>query len=92
MLINSSKNWKKYMNIDDEMLLNELLMKAARNRGAYRNSDDVKIAQLWCSMIEMKKEINTIDERLKRIENLLGSILQRNKEDEDRLLKTLRNF
>ena len=92
MMINATKNWKKFLNLDDEMILNELLMKAARNRGAYRNSDDVKISQLWCSMIEMKKEMSAMDDRLRRIESMLGGIIQKNKEDEDRLLKTLRNF
>lgn len=91
-MINATKNWKKLLNLDDELLLNEILMKAASHRGAYRNADDIKIAQLWCGMIETKKHLNQLDTRLRRIEKLLGSIIEKNKEDEDRLLKTLRNF
>jgi hypothetical protein len=92
MMINATKNWKKLLNLEDEMLLNEILMRAASHRGAYRNSDDVKIAQLWCSMIESKKQMNQIDERLRRIEHMLSGLIQRNREEEDKLLKTLRNF
>lgn len=92
MLFNATKNWKKFLSVEDEMLLNELLLKGARNRGAYKNADDVKIAQLWCAMVETKKHINSVDERLRRIEYMLGGIISRSREEEDKLLKTLRNF
>lgn len=92
MLINATKNWKKYLSIDDEIILNDILMRTAKHRGAYRNADDIKIAQLWAAMIENKKQMNALDERLKRIERLLGGLLERGREEEEKLLKSLRNF
>jgi hypothetical protein len=92
MLINATKNWKKYLSIDDEIILNDLLTRAAKHRGAYRNADEIKVAQLWSALIENKKQMNALDERMKRIERLLGGLLERGREEEDRLLKSLRNF
>lgn len=92
MLFNATKNWKKLLAIEDEMLLNDLLLRGAKHRGAYKNADDVKIAQIWCALVETKKQINSMDERLRRIEYLLGGIIKRSHEDEEKLLKSLRNF
>ncbi|MEM7826683.1 MAG: hypothetical protein QXQ40_00465 [Candidatus Aenigmatarchaeota archaeon] len=92
MLFKTTKNWKKYLNVDDEIILNDILKKTAKHRGAYKNSDEIKIAQLWCSLIEAEKKINTLDARLKRLEYILGGIIKRAEEDKDALLKSLRGF
>ncbi len=92
MIFNATKNWKKFLSSEDEMFLNEILLKTARHRGAYKNADEVKIAQLWCSFVETRKQISAIDDRLRRIEYLLGGIIKRSREQEDKLLDSLRNF
>jgi hypothetical protein len=92
MIFNATKNWKKFLSSEDEMFLNEILLKTARHRGAYKNADEVKIAQLWCSFVETRKHISAIDDRLRRIEYLLGGIIKRSREQEDKLLDSLRNF
>jgi len=91
-MFNATKNWKKLLAIEDEMALNELLLKTSSHRGAYKNADDVKIAQLWCALVENRKQMSSIDERLKRIEYILGGIIKRSHEDDDKLLKSLKNF
>jgi len=92
MIFNATKNWKRFLSVDNEIVLNEILEATAKHRGAYKNADDVKIAQLWCGMIETGKKIDAIDTRLKRIEFILGGLFRRNEEDKDMLLKSLRKF
>ena len=92
MIRNATKNWKKFLGVDDEAMLNDIIANTAKHRGAYKNADDVKIAQLWCSLIEAQKQMNKMDQRLKRIEYILGGLIKRSDDDRERLLKSLRNF
>ena len=92
MLFKATKNWKELLSIDDEEVLNELLKKAAKHRGAYKNADDVKIAQLWCASLELKKENVALNKRLKRIEYLLEGLFERNRKDERALLESLKQL
>ncbi len=92
MLFNTTKDWKKYLNPKDEDVLNELLEKTEMYRGAYKNADDIKIAKLWSALIELQKEINSLNNRMKRIEFIIGGMLNRAEEERRKLLKSLEQF
>lgn len=92
MLLKTNKNWKKYLNIDDEALLNKIIEDVAKYRSAYKTAEDVKIAQLWCALLDMEKKIQRIDKRMKRIEIIFDAIAQRMEEEKSSLIKTLREF
>lgn len=92
MLLKTNKNWKKYLNVDDEALLNKIIEDVAKYRSAYKNAEDVKIAQLWCALLEMEKKIQKLDARMKRIEFIFDAIAQRMEEERSSLIKTLRGF
>jgi len=88
MLVNK-KNWKTYLNLDDEGVLNDILKLAAKHRGAYKNASDVGTAQLWCALIELEKQIRNLDARLARIERILEGIVTRASAEKEELIKAL---
>lgn len=92
MLLKTNKNWKKYLNIDDEALLNKIIEEVAKYRSAYKNAEEVKIAQLWCALLDMEKKLQKLDARMKRIEAIFDAIAQRVEEEKSSLIKTLRGF
>ncbi|MBI2583465.1 MAG: hypothetical protein HYW25_02260 [Candidatus Aenigmarchaeota archaeon] len=77
MLTKTEKNWKGFLKPEDEARLNAYLENVAQHRGAYFNADEVKIAQLWCALLESEKRSDRIEERLKRMEFLLEGFLSR---------------
>lgn len=92
MLLKTNKNWKKYLNIDDEASLNKMIEEVAKYRSAYKTAEDVKIAQLWCALLDIDKKIQKLDARMKRIEFIFDAISQRMEEERNSLIKTLRGF
>jgi hypothetical protein len=77
MIFRIEDNWKKELSNMDEAALNELLHKTASHRNAYSTAEEVKIAQLWCALLETRKERDDLDARLKRLEFLLDGFLIR---------------
>lgn len=53
-------DWKDYLSRDSQAVLAELLDSARDHKGAYMQADDVKVAQLWAALIEMKKEMDAM--------------------------------
>ncbi|MBI4018351.1 MAG: hypothetical protein HY368_01975 [Candidatus Aenigmarchaeota archaeon] len=95
MLIRESKDWKQFLDAADEGKLNRLLKDVARHRPAYKNADDVKVAQLWSALLELKKENERLNSKLGEIEGIFEAIynrVKRNREEKEELLKTLEKF
>lgn len=59
---NEETDWKDYLSRDAQQVLAELLESARDHKGAYMQADDVKVAQLWVALIEMKKEMDQLKE------------------------------
>ena len=88
-------DWKQFLSIQDEEKLNEFLKKIAKYRGAYKNADDVKSAQLWCAVLELKKETLILQKRIDKIQYLLEGMFERVKiqeEDNKKLIESLERF
>ncbi len=95
MFFNAKKDWKQYMSTEDEERLNEILRKTAKHRGSYRNADDVKIAQLWCTILELRKENLILQSKMKRIDDVFDAMFEKvKKQDAEReaLAKSLDRF
>ena len=89
------KDWKQFLSIEDENKLNDILKKISKYRGAYRNAPDIKFAQIWCAILELRKDSLLLQQRLERIEYLLGGMFDRIKKEEaekDKLLESLKSF
>ncbi len=94
MLFNQ-KDWKENLPEEDEKKLNELLKSVAKYRQAYSAASDIKSAQLWCAVLELKKESTGMEKRIARIEELLENILSLAKlkyEEKKRLEDSLETF
>ncbi|MBI5332685.1 MAG: hypothetical protein HZB65_03870 [Candidatus Aenigmarchaeota archaeon] len=77
MLLRTENNWKKKLSPEDESRLNEMLERTGVHRPAYSVAEDIKIAQLWCALIEMRKENTHLKERLSRLEYLMDGFVSR---------------
>ncbi len=92
MLFKADDNWKKYLGIEDEEHLNNILMKASRHKGAYKNSDDIKMAQMWCALLEMRKENIILQKRLTRMEEIFDSIFEKSRKHEREKLELVESL
>jgi len=75
MIFKDSEDWKDFLSEDSREALADIFRATRRHKGAYMNADDVKVAQLWCAMIELRKEFNRMSELLKRIEGPFKAIV-----------------
>lgn len=95
MLFRVEKDWKQLLVPEDEERLNEILRNIAKHRGAYRNASDVRSAQLWCVVLELRKEIAFLHRRLKKIEYLFEGMIERvmkREEEKVSLIESLDKF
>ncbi|MFH0837339.1 MAG: hypothetical protein V1870_04375 [Candidatus Aenigmatarchaeota archaeon] len=77
MLLRTEHNWKKKLALEDENRLNEMLERTGVHRPAYSVAEEIKTAQLWCALIEIKKENLHLKERLSRLEYLMDGFVSR---------------
>jgi len=95
MLFNGTKDWKQYLSLEDEERMNELLRKISKYRGAYKNASDIKIAQLWCALLETRKENKVLLKKIQRTERFFSAMFEiqrKNEEEERELLASLEKF
>ncbi len=89
------KDWKEFLAPEDEELLNDLLKRVAKYRGAYKNAEDPRIAQLWGSDTELFKAVISLQKRISFIEDIIEATIRR-MEERDRkkleLVKSLEKF
>jgi len=89
------KDWKQFLSIDDENKLNDILRKIAKYRGAYRNAPDIKAAQVWCTILELRKENLLLQQRVENLEDIIGGMFERVKKKEaekEKLIESLKKF
>ncbi len=77
------KEWKILLGEEDEKKLNDLIKNVAKYRDAYSKSDNIKISQLWCALLEMKKEQEQLEARLARLEDIFRLAGQRMRETQE---------
>ena len=95
MLFKSTKDWKQYLSPEDEEKLNAIIRRVAKYRGSYKNSDEVKIAQLWSAILELYKQNLILQKRLDEVTEIFDSMTERLKkkcEDKKELIESLERF
>lgn len=95
MFLRVSDDWKQLLSPEDEAKLNEILKRVAKHRGAYKNAHDVKNAQLWAAILELRKENQALLNRIKKTEFIMDGIKERVKKQEaaeHELLESLEKF
>ena len=65
---NEIKDWKELLTESDQEILAQLLDSTKNHKCAFMHGEDVKVAQLWCALVEMKKEMNRLGELVTKVE------------------------
>ena len=76
MLFGEEKDWKEFMCEDGQVELAELIEKAKKHRCAYMKADDVKVAQVWCALTEVSKDLKKMNEKLKKMEVAVRAVAE----------------
>jgi hypothetical protein len=95
MLFKVVDDWKQNLHPEDEVRLNEILRNVTKHRAAYRTSKDVKTAQLWCALLELKKENKALYNKLARIEYIFEGMTERllkQRTEDKSILEALEKF
>jgi hypothetical protein len=95
MLFKVSDDWKQLLSAEDEARMNDLLKRISKYRPAYRNAQDIKNAQLWTALLELRKENQALLNRIKKMEFIFEGMKDRIKQQESaekELLESLENF
>jgi hypothetical protein len=77
MLFKVSDDWKQLLSQEDEIKLNEILNRVSKYRGAYKNAHNVKNAQLWTAILELRKENQALLNRIKKTEFIIDGVRDR---------------
>ena len=75
MLFQKEKDWKDFLSDEAKEILSKLLDSAKKHRYAYMQAEDVKVAQLWCALVELRKEIAQFTEAVKKLEEPFKAIV-----------------
>src|SRR3989344_6170220 len=70
-------DWKSSLQKKDEKKLNEILVKTEKHKMAYLKSNNIKIAQLWSALLEMEKEKEYMERRIRRMEYIFSGMTER---------------
>lgn len=86
------EDWKENLSVEAEQELNELLESVRKYRCAYKDAENVQIAQMWCGIIEMMRKNNKLEQRIGYIETVLNKLFRGYDEERDKLVKSLLKF
>jgi hypothetical protein len=75
-MFNNKEDWKDCLGDEERKILEELIASTKRHRCAYSQADDVKVAQLWCALVEMKKELDSTKAMLGKVEEPFKAIVE----------------
>ncbi len=76
MIFEEEHDWKECLSEDDQQVLAELFDKAKKYKCAYCQAEDVKVAQLWCALLEVTKELNATKEAAGRLAEPFRAIVE----------------
>ncbi|MFH7882483.1 MAG: hypothetical protein QW140_02070 [Candidatus Aenigmatarchaeota archaeon] len=76
MFFDKEKDWKECLSPEAQKIISELFEETKKHKCAYMNADDVKIAQLWCALIEIKKQFDEISKNIKKLEEPFKAIVE----------------
>lgn len=60
-------DWTHFLSPEASSLLRSMLEAAYNHRDAYFRADDIKNAQLWSAIIELKRQINDLNEKIENM-------------------------
>ena len=76
MVRKAEDDWKDFLSPDAKTTLAEILNSTRKHKGAYMQSDDVKVAQLWSAIIEMNKKLEEMQKIQIKLEEPFKAIVE----------------
>jgi len=76
MLFGDEKDWKELLCGNAQVELAELIERSKQHKCAYMQADDVKVAQVWCALTEISRQIKSLQEKVERSEVALKGIAE----------------
>jgi methionine synthase II (cobalamin-independent) len=89
MFFEKAEDWKELLTEDAQQILSDLLNKAKIHKCAYMQSDDVKIAQIWAALIELKKELDTVKDVHEKITEPFKAIVAIGEEEKKKTIERI---
>jgi len=95
MLFRDIGDWKKNLPPDEERRLNDTIRKTLDYRQAYRHSSEPRIAQLWCAVLVLQRELTEIQSHMKRMDDIYQAIagaVNRQQQGKQELFRSLEHY
>jgi len=86
---NEIKDWKELLNESDQEILAQLLDSTKQHKCAFMHGEDVKVAQLWCALIEMKKEMCKMSDLVAKVEEPFRAMVEMGEVEKKRTIDRL---
>jgi len=71
-----NSDWKDFLAPEAQKTLADLLNAAKRHKGAYMQAEDVKVAQLWAALVELKKQLDEMQKLQVKTEEPFRAIVE----------------
>jgi len=72
----SNEDWKDFLAPESQKVLADILCTTKRHKGAYMQSEDVKVAQLWCAIVELQKKVDSMQAAQEKVEEPFRAIVE----------------
>lgn len=89
VLFKKKADWKNELSDEDKQTLSTILDSTKKHRHAYNSADDVKVAQLWTALVEVKKELNKTNELLGKLQEPWKAIVAVGEEEKRKTVEKL---
>ncbi len=89
MLCDKKGDWKDNLTDEAQEILAGLLESTRKHKCAYCSADDVKTAQLWSALIEIKKELDETNSLLRKVEAPFRTIIEIGNEEKKKTIEKL---
>ncbi|MEM5853309.1 MAG: hypothetical protein QXG39_03975 [Candidatus Aenigmatarchaeota archaeon] len=72
----NEKDWKECLNQEDREILAQLIEATKKHKCAFMQAEDVKVAQLWCALVEMRKQMAEMEKIVEKVAEPFRAIVQ----------------
>lgn len=89
----NGEDWKELLPRKEQEILAELLDTTRDYRASYMQADDVKVAQLWTALIELKKECHEMKDMVEKLATPWKAIVEMGEQEKRKAIeRVVRDF
>jgi len=75
-MFDEKTDWKECLSEEDQAVLAELFDITKRHKCAYCSAEDVKVAQLWCALMEFRKDFSELKKSVEKLTSPFEAIVE----------------